>query len=206
MFISMFTIGRLESINQCLLFVEPSHFWDDIMILKHTSLLLYLAEIQWIKQAKTRSGNTHVFPEFQEVLCGWSSYALIKGKKKSFFARKESSLLSGNVYKCQRLSGLLQQLYARLSELIGLNDHLLLLDFFVRKIATNLKCYTEVVFRCLVLLFVSGIFFILHLSYFVITEWRGHWSNLESVLGAGIWVRLLVQDIENVIGYNFFIF
>ncbi|XP_057807952.1 uncharacterized protein LOC131022474 isoform X1 [Salvia miltiorrhiza] len=36
-----------------------------------------------------------------------------------------------------------KQLYARLSELIGLNDHLLLLDFFVRKIATNLKCYTE---------------------------------------------------------------
>ncbi|KAL8529313.1 hypothetical protein ACS0TY_006656 [Phlomoides rotata] len=35
------------------------------------------------------------------------------------------------------------KLYARLSELIGLNDHLLLLDFFVRKIATNLKCYTQ---------------------------------------------------------------
>ncbi|KAL1561845.1 exportin-7-like isoform X2 [Salvia divinorum] len=35
------------------------------------------------------------------------------------------------------------KMYARLSELIGLNDHLLLLDFFVRKIATNLKCYTE---------------------------------------------------------------
>ncbi|KAI3445190.1 hypothetical protein Pfo_001855 [Paulownia fortunei] len=35
------------------------------------------------------------------------------------------------------------KLYARLSDLIGLNDHLLLLDFFVRKIATNLKCYTE---------------------------------------------------------------
>ncbi|XP_051118324.1 uncharacterized protein LOC127242236 isoform X2 [Andrographis paniculata] len=36
------------------------------------------------------------------------------------------------------------KLYVRLSELIGLNDHLLLLDFFVLKIATNLKCYTEV--------------------------------------------------------------
>ncbi|KAL6495704.1 hypothetical protein OROGR_030267 [Orobanche gracilis] len=36
-----------------------------------------------------------------------------------------------------------KQLYVRLSELIGLNDHLVLLDFFVRKIATNLKCYTE---------------------------------------------------------------
>lgn len=39
---------------------------------------------------------------------------------------------------------LLQQLYNKLSELLGLHDHLLLLDFFVRKIATNLKCYTEV--------------------------------------------------------------
>ncbi|KAL3829837.1 hypothetical protein ACJIZ3_018639 [Penstemon smallii] len=36
-----------------------------------------------------------------------------------------------------------KQLYARLSELIGLNDHLLLLNYFVQKIATNLKCYTE---------------------------------------------------------------
>ncbi|CAI9102605.1 OLC1v1000900C2 [Oldenlandia corymbosa var. corymbosa] len=35
------------------------------------------------------------------------------------------------------------KLYARLSELLGLHDHLLLLDFFVRKIATNLKFYTE---------------------------------------------------------------
>lgn len=40
---------------------------------------------------------------------------------------------------------LLQQLYSRLSELLGLHDHLLLLDFFVQKIARNLKCYTEVV-------------------------------------------------------------
>ncbi|KAK4414267.1 Exportin-7 [Sesamum alatum] len=36
-----------------------------------------------------------------------------------------------------------KQLYARLSDLIGLNDHLLLLDFIVQKIARNLKCYTE---------------------------------------------------------------
>lgn len=36
-----------------------------------------------------------------------------------------------------------KQLYAQLSDLIGLNDHLLLLDFFIRKVATNLKCYTE---------------------------------------------------------------
>ncbi|KAJ3676579.1 hypothetical protein LUZ60_003991 [Juncus effusus] len=36
-----------------------------------------------------------------------------------------------------------KQLYARLSELLGLNDHLVLLNVVVGKIATNLKCYTE---------------------------------------------------------------
>ncbi|XP_011020511.1 PREDICTED: exportin-7-like isoform X2 [Populus euphratica] len=35
------------------------------------------------------------------------------------------------------------KLYARLSELLGLGDHLLLLNVIVSKIATNLKCYTE---------------------------------------------------------------
>ncbi|CAN1121312.1 XPO7 [Linum perenne] len=35
------------------------------------------------------------------------------------------------------------KLYARLSELLGLHDHLLLLNVIVGKIATNLKCYTE---------------------------------------------------------------
>uniref|UniRef100_A0A0E0C0Q9 Exportin-7/Ran-binding protein 17 TPR repeats domain-containing protein n=1 Tax=Oryza meridionalis TaxID=40149 RepID=A0A0E0C0Q9_9ORYZ len=36
-----------------------------------------------------------------------------------------------------------KQLYARLSELLGLNDHLVLLNAIVGKIATNLKCYAE---------------------------------------------------------------
>ncbi|CAK9160504.1 unnamed protein product [Ilex paraguariensis] len=36
-----------------------------------------------------------------------------------------------------------KQLYARLSELLGLHDHLLLLNVIVAKIATNLKCYAE---------------------------------------------------------------
>ncbi|KAK2991730.1 hypothetical protein RJ640_004258 [Escallonia rubra] len=36
-----------------------------------------------------------------------------------------------------------KQLYARLSELLGLHDHLLLLNVIVGKIATNLKYYTE---------------------------------------------------------------
>lgn len=36
-----------------------------------------------------------------------------------------------------------KQLYARLSELLGIHDHLLLLNVIMSKIATNLKCYTE---------------------------------------------------------------
>uniref|UniRef100_A0A0D9UZP0 Importin N-terminal domain-containing protein n=1 Tax=Leersia perrieri TaxID=77586 RepID=A0A0D9UZP0_9ORYZ len=36
-----------------------------------------------------------------------------------------------------------KQLYGRLSELLGLNDHLVLLNVIVGKIATNLKCYAE---------------------------------------------------------------
>ncbi|CAA6655624.1 unnamed protein product [Spirodela intermedia] len=36
-----------------------------------------------------------------------------------------------------------KQLYSRLSELLGLHDHLVLLNVIVGKIATNLKCYTE---------------------------------------------------------------
>ncbi|KAK7409753.1 hypothetical protein VNO78_00042 [Psophocarpus tetragonolobus] len=36
-----------------------------------------------------------------------------------------------------------KQLYARLSELLGLHDHLLLLNVIIGKIVTNLKCYTE---------------------------------------------------------------
>lgn len=35
------------------------------------------------------------------------------------------------------------KLYARLSELLGLNDHLLLLNAIVGKIVTNLKCYSK---------------------------------------------------------------
>ncbi|XP_020961524.1 exportin-7-A isoform X4 [Arachis ipaensis] len=35
------------------------------------------------------------------------------------------------------------KLYARLSELLGLHDHLLMLNVIIGKIATNLKCYTE---------------------------------------------------------------
>ncbi|KAG0446691.1 hypothetical protein HPP92_028707 [Vanilla planifolia] len=36
-----------------------------------------------------------------------------------------------------------KQLYSRLSELLGLSDHLVLLNAIVGKIMTNLKCYTE---------------------------------------------------------------
>ncbi|GLJ18772.1 hypothetical protein SUGI_0335220 [Cryptomeria japonica] len=36
-----------------------------------------------------------------------------------------------------------KQLYSRLSELLGLQDHLMVLNVIVSKIATNLKCYTQ---------------------------------------------------------------
>lgn len=36
-----------------------------------------------------------------------------------------------------------KQLYSRLSELLGLQDHLMVLNVIVGKIATNLKCYTQ---------------------------------------------------------------
>jgi len=45
---------------------------------------------------------------------------------------------------------LLQQLYTRLSELLGLNDHLVLLNVIIGKIATNLKCYAEVTIHLLI--------------------------------------------------------
>ncbi|KAI4300942.1 hypothetical protein L6164_034268 [Bauhinia variegata] len=40
-------------------------------------------------------------------------------------------------------SALSSKLYARLSELVGLHDHILLLNFIVEKVATNLRSYTE---------------------------------------------------------------
>lgn len=39
----------------------------------------------------------------------------------------------------------LQQLYTKLAELLGLHDHLLILNLIVGKIATNLKFYREVI-------------------------------------------------------------
>lgn len=47
----------------------------------------------------------------------------------------------------------MQQLYSRLSELLGLHDHLVLLNVIVGKIATNLKCYTEVIDTHLIISF-----------------------------------------------------
>lgn len=43
----------------------------------------------------------------------------------------------------------LQQLYVRLSELLGPHDHLLILNVIVGKIATNLKCSAAVTVPCL---------------------------------------------------------
>lgn len=111
-------------------------------------------------------------------------------------------------YKYGRLSVLLQQLYARLSELIGLNDHLLLLDFFVRKIATNLKCYTQVIFCCwsslLILFSCAWNFLFRHLKNFLIAVWGSYWPNLESFLGAGIWVCCFFSIVENLYYLLFF--
>lgn len=39
----------------------------------------------------------------------------------------------------------MQQLYAKLAELLGLYDHMLILNIIVGKIATNLKFYGEVI-------------------------------------------------------------
>lgn len=39
----------------------------------------------------------------------------------------------------------LQQLYTKLAELLGLHDHMLILNLIVGKIATNLKFYSEVI-------------------------------------------------------------
>ena len=37
-----------------------------------------------------------------------------------------------------------QSLYTKLSDLLGLADHLMVLNVTIGKIATNLKCYTQV--------------------------------------------------------------
>ncbi|PIA44208.1 hypothetical protein AQUCO_01700074v1 [Aquilegia coerulea] len=53
-----------------------------------------------------------------------------------FFQHFRKSYVGDQAMHCSKL-------YARLSELLGLHDHLLLLNVIVGKIATNLKCYSE---------------------------------------------------------------
>ncbi|KAH7288361.1 hypothetical protein KP509_31G023600 [Ceratopteris richardii] len=48
-----------------------------------------------------------------------------------------------NVYVGDQAMHSSKQLYLRLSELLGLQDHLVVLNVIVGKIATNLKCYTQ---------------------------------------------------------------
>lgn len=100
----------------------------------------------------------------------------------------------------QRFLGLfflLQQLYARLSELLGLHDHLLMLNVIVGKIATNLKCYTEViswlVHMCHNVVLLRHV--VKYFCTFLISEWGGHWSHFEFVLGAGFWVSFVTQKV-----------
>lgn len=109
-----------------------------IFIIDSTSW--HVAEIWWNKQAETWSGNSDLLSTFPKVLCRWSGHAFIEGNNFLFpFFVKYSCCLCFEAF-----CFLLQQLYARLSELLGLHDHLLLLNVIVGKIATNLKCYTEV--------------------------------------------------------------
>ena len=82
---------------------------------------------------------------------------------------------------------LLQQLYARLSELLGLHDHLLLLNVIVSKIATNLKCYTEVkglfLFYLVIFLLDSVLYF--YLCLFQSEEVIDHTLSLFLDLASG---------------------
>lgn len=85
-----------------------------------------------------------------------------------------------------RHSCLLQQLYDRLSELLGIPDHLLLLNVIMGKIATNLKCYTEVI--AVSSLCLSCIVYVLDLftnCRATVLEWRSYRPHIEFVLGAG---------------------
>lgn len=91
------------------------------------------------------------------------------------------------VMQTLNLSLWLQQLYSRLSELLGLHDHLLLLDFIVRKIATNLKCYTMVMILLLHRFFdiVWGIFIISICFYMQSEEVIDHTLSLFLELASG---------------------
>ncbi|CAL9096390.1 unnamed protein product [Musa textilis] len=60
----------------------------------------------------------------------------------TFFQNFRKSYVGDLAMHSSKASGLFQ-LYTRLSELLGIHDHLVLLNIIVGKIATNLKCYTE---------------------------------------------------------------
>lgn len=85
---------------------------------------------------------------------------------------------------------LLQQLYARLKELLGLHDHLVLLNVIVGKIATNLKCYTEVILSSLLFLAccstsMSPIVQTIYLLFLQSEEVIGHTLSLFLELASG---------------------
>lgn len=86
------------------------------------------------------------FQNFRKSYVGDQAMHSSKVQKDSSFSFQKVSCFS---YIIRDFYCLLQQLYARLSELLGLHDHLLLLNVIVSKIATNLKSYAEVrVYRC----------------------------------------------------------
>lgn len=106
-------------------------------------LSFLVTEIRSTEQAKARSSITYLLSALQKVLCWWSGYAFLKSNYAVTFMRFLCLFL---FIALQFLVVLLQQLYARFSELLGIHDHLLLLNVIMSKIATNLKCYTEVKF------------------------------------------------------------
>lgn len=112
-------------------------------------IFLFLPEVSWYKQAKIRPCNTYFLPELQKILCWWPSYTYFEGneQKPDTIKRKLSdcNLVASSVISPPLFLTFIQQLYTRLTELIGLNDHLVLLNVIVGKIATNLKYYTEVI-------------------------------------------------------------
>lgn len=174
------------------------------MILKHAFLTLALWQRygELSKQRLDRAILTF-FQNFRKSYVGDQAMHSSKVTEVvvTFLLMRISLLLIWD--KCGKFYVLLQQLYARLSDLIGLNDHLLLLDFFVRKIATNLKCYTEVTITWIHLLILFLNFFFSASQFFLITEWRSYWPNLGSVFGASIWVCLLAQYFQILISLIF---
>lgn len=102
----------------------------------------------------------------------------------------------------------MQQLYTRLSELLGLHDHLLLLNVIVGKMTTNLKYYTKVIIVNIII-FCIAVIINLTAWEFLCAVQGGYWSYLKSLSGNDIWVSLVPSQLpwSDIIHYlcNFII-